>query len=327
MRALRLHRTGDETTAILETVGEADIPRGPVEVAVRYSSLNYKDGLAVTGRGKIIRGEFPFVPGIDLVGEVVSSSDDRFAPGDIVVGTGGGLGETIWGGYATRAFPNPDHLVRLPRSIDLVHAMAAGTAGFTAMLSVLALDSDDASRESDVLVTGASGGVGSWAIALLAASGYQVVASTGSSAVHDYLRRLGANAIIHRDELASGAERPLDSATWSGAVDTVGGATLSAVLSRVGRHGIVAACGNAGGHEFTTTVFPFILRGVRLYGIDSNTSANDERERVWARMAELMPSLPVDQMFDIISLAEVAEASERILRGDVRGRLVVDVNA
>ena len=185
MRALVLHREEEKSNdaggvrAAVETVNP--VSDGPVEVAVRYSSVNYKDGLAVTGRGKVIRGEFPFVAGIDMVGEVVSSSDDRFHKGDIVVGTGGGLGETVWGGYAERAFPNPEYLVRLPSSIDPVHAMAVGTAGVTAMLSVLALDSGPASRAGEVLVTGASGGVGSWAVGLLAASGYRVAASTGSS--------------------------------------------------------------------------------------------------------------------------------------------------
>ena len=331
MRALVLHREEERSDgaggvrASVETA--SPVSAGPVEVAVRYSSVNYKDGLAVTGRGKVVRGEFPFVAGIDLVGEVVSSDDDRFAKGDVVVGTGGGLGETIWGGYAERAFPDPEYLVRLPSAIDPVHAMAVGTAGVTAMLSVLALDSGRASRAGEVLVTGASGGVGSWAVGLLAASGYRIAASTGSSDAHEYLKHLGAHAIIHRDELASGPARPLDSAVWSGAVDTVGGATLAAVISRIGRHGTIVACGNAGGHEFTSSVFPFILRGVRLMGIDSNTSPAEERTRVWSRLAELIPRLPVDDMFNIISLADVPDAAERILRGDVRGRLVVDVNA
>ncbi len=310
----------------LETIREADLPTGPVTVAVRYSSINYKDGLAITGKGKIIRGTLPFVPGIDLAGEVIASEDDRFAIGDRVVGTGGGLGETVWGGYAEIARPDADYLVRLPDDLSFEHAMAIGTAGFTAMLAVMALERESIDRDEPVLVTGASGGVGSMAVALLASNGYNVEASTGKESAHEYLRALGARAIIQRDELSEGPSRPMESARWGGAVDTVGGQTLASIISRLGWHGSVAVCGNAGGAGLETTVFPFILRGVRMIGIDSNTSLREERERAWRRLVDELPEHALATMYEVIELDEVVDVSEAIVRGEVRGRRVVRVN-
>lgn len=310
----------------LEELSEEALPDGPVTVGVKYSSLNYKDGLAVTGRGKIIRGSLPFVPGIDLAGEVVASEHPDFAVGDRVVGTGGGLGETIWGGYAAFARPNPDFLVRLPDALSFEDAMAIGTAGFTAMLAVMALQREKVGTDLPILVSGASGGVGSSAVALLARNGYGVAASTGKSSAHEYLARLGAATVIHRDELSRGPARPMDSAAWAGAVDTVGGTTLATIISRLGWHGAVSVCGNAGGADLQTTVFPFILRGVKMIGIDSNTSPREEREEAWRRLSTEMPRDLLDEMHEVIALEDVPEACQRIVRGDVRGRIVVRVN-
>lgn len=325
IRALRIHRTENGAVPRLERLDEADLPAGTVTVDVSYSSLNYKDGLALTGRGKIIRGDLPFVPGIDLAGTVVESTDARFSAGDRVVGNGGGLGELIWGGYATRARPNPEYLAKLPDALSFEEAMAIGTAGFTAMLAVMTLEREQVDRNGTVLVSGASGGVGSLAVALLAANGFRVAASTGSRDAHDYLRMLGAVEIIDRSELSEGARRPLDSTTWSGAVDSVGGATLASILSRLGWHGTVAVCGNAGGAKVDTTVFPFILRGVKMMGIDSNTSPRAERQVAWQRLASELPRDALHAAYHVVSLAEVPDEAERIVRGQIRGRTVVRV--
>lgn len=326
--ALVLDEAGDRLAAAVRSLTTSDLPEGDVLVAVQYSSLNYKDGLAVTGKGKIIRGSYPFVPGIDLVGTVVASQSPQFAEGDVVVGTGWGLGELHWGGYSQQQRLRSDWLVPLPAGLSPKAAMVVGTAGLTAMLSVLALEAHGIGPDrGEVVVTGASGGVGSMAVALLGALGYTVVASTGSAAAHDYLRGLGAARVIDREELGRGPARPMDSARWAGAVDAVGGETLAAILSQLDRHGCVAACGLAGGASLQTTVFPFILRGVSLLGIDSNTCPNDLRRTAWERIAGTLSAETLDRMTaGVISLGEVPEASERILRGGVQGRLVVDVN-
>ncbi len=326
-RSLRIHSIADGRVSILlEQIPDTEDIDAAVTVRVRYSSINYKDALAVTGRGKIIRGELPFVPGIDLAGEVVTSSDPRFAPGDRVVGTGGGLGETISGGYSEIARPSPDHLVHIPDAFSFEEAMAIGTAGFTAMLSLMALDEGQVDKAMPVLVTGATGGVGSVAVALLARNGYDVVASTGKESAHDYLRALGAGKVIHRDELSDGPRRPMDSATWGGAVDTVGGKTLATVISRLGWRATVAACGNASGAELETTVFPFILRGVKMIGIDSNMSPRSERQTAWRRLSEELSLEMLDSMYKVIDLNEVEDACAAVLGGEVQGRLVVKVS-
>lgn len=326
-RALMIHSSSNGVPQVrMESVHASDLPDGEVTVAVRYSSINYKDALAITGRGRIIRGDLPFVPGIDLAGEVVDSKHSRFAVGDRVVGTGGGLGETIWGGYAEAARPNPDYLVHIPESFSYEQSMAIGTAGFTAMLSVMALDDGAVDKAMPVLVTGASGGVGSAAVALLARNGYEVDASTGKTNAREYLQSLGAKTILHRRELSDGASRPLDSATWSGAVDTVGGQTLAGLISRLGWRGTVAACGNAGGADLNTTVFPFILRGIRMIGIDSNQSPIAERTRAWERLRDEMPEDLLATMYRVVDLDDVVEVCTSVIQGSVRGRIVVRVN-
>jgi len=325
-RALVLHQEDAAVRPVLETVDETRLPEGDVLVDVAYSSLNYKDGLAVTGQGKVVRAAYPFVPGIDLAGTVAESSSPAFSEGDAVILTGWGTGEERWGGFAERARARAEHLVRLPEGMDLKEAMLVGTAGFTAMLSVLALEGMGVEPEDgDVAVTGASGGVGSTAVALLARAGYRVVASTGTASAHDYLKELGAAEVIGREVLGAGAQRPLDSARWAGAVDSVGGDTLEALLSQTKRHGCVAVCGLAGSHTLDTTVFPFILRGVVLYGIDSNTATHERREEAWARLAEAVRAGAFEGVGTTISLEEVVPYSEKIVRGETVGRVVVDV--
>lgn len=327
-RALILERKDDAVEASVEHLTEERLPEGDVVIDVTYSSLNYKDALAVTGRGKIIRGDYPFVPGIDLVGRIRTSDSKRFQSGDIVIGTGWGLGESHWGGYSETQRLSGSWLVPLPEGLSPEAAMVAGTAGFTAMLAVMELESRGvAPGGQEILVTGASGGVGSFAVALLSAYGYAVAASTGSPDAHAYLKRLGADRIIDREELASGAARPLDTTQWAGAVDVVGGKTLEAILSRIARHGAVAACGLTGGHDVHTTVYPFILRGVSLIGVDSNTCPNDVRLRAWKRLANRMTDDLVREIKTAtIGLSDVTDYCGRILAGGIRGRVVVDVS-
>lgn len=327
--ALVLDQIGGSLTAEIRSLDQDDLPEGEVLVSVLYSSLNYKDALAVTGTGKIIRGAYPFVPGIDLVGRVEASDVPAFSAGDVVIQTGGGLGEHTWGGYSQRQRVSARWLVPLPEAMTPLLAMEAGTAGFTAMLAVMTLEEHGVTPDrGEVVVTGASGGVGSFAVAVLARLGYTVVASSGSEDAYDYLRALGAARIIHRDDLGQGPERPLASARWAGAVDMVGGDTLAAILSTLARHGSVAVCGNAGGHHLNTTVFPFILRGVNLLGIDSNTATYERRRAVWKRLVEDFPaSAQALILAGVIPLNQVPALSEDVLHGRIRGRLVVDVNA
>lgn len=326
-RALFLDQPDGTLTAEVRTLSRADLPEGDVLIEVLYSSLNYKDGLAVTGKGKIIRGHYPFIPGIDLVGRVEASSSPDFAEGDLVIQTGGGLGETIWGGFSQMQRVPAEWLVALPEGMTPLRAMEMGTAGFTAMLAVMALEAHGLTTErGEVVVTGASGGVGSIAVAILAHLGYDVTASSGSEDAYDYLRDLGAARIIHRNELSEGPSRPMQSARWVGAVDTVGDTTLASVLSMLGRHGAVAACGNAGGHELHTTVFPFILRGVNLLGIDSNTASLGQRREAWERLVDLPKAIADRILAGVIHLGQVPAMAEEITRGRLCGRIVVDVN-
>lgn len=324
-QALVLNQQNGRTIADLTTLTEADLPAGDVLVAVEYSSLNYKDGLAVTGKGKIVR-QFPMVPGIDLAGTVLASTAPAYAPGDRVVLTGWGVGERYWGGYAQRARVRADWLVPMPDARDSRWAMALGTAGFTAMLSVLALEQagvrPDAAKP--VLVTGASGGVGSLAVALLARLGYRVTAGTGRPENEPYLRELGAVEFVDRETLSQPC-RPLEAQRWSGVVDTVGGQVLARALAETDLHGAVAACGLAGGVELPTTVMPFILRGVKLLGIDSATCPVEPRRMAWQRLVDGLPTAVLDRMTQVIPLAEVPRWAETILAGQVRGRVVVDL--
>jgi acrylyl-CoA reductase (NADPH) len=323
---LFLHRDGDALSARLEPFEEKALPPGDVLVSIQYSSLNYKDGLAVTGKGKIVRGDFPFVPGIDLSGIVEASTHPDFVPGDAVLLTGYGTGEARWGGFATRARVSGDHLIHVPEGLDLFDAMALGTAGFTAMLAAMALEKAGF-VDGDCVVTGATGGVGSLAVLLLARAGRRVVASTGKAEAAAYLRDLGAAEVIGRDVLGGGPERPLDRARWGGAVDTVGGPTLAAVIAALQPHASVAACGNAQSPELATTVFPFILRGVNLLGVDSNTCPMPVRKEAWARLAREVPRDTLHELTTTIALTDVPDYARRITEGAMRGRVVVDLEA
>ncbi|MFB2584891.1 MDR family oxidoreductase [Herbiconiux liukaitaii] len=296
-----------------------------VDLDVLFSSINFKDGLALLGRPGVVR-EWPLVPGIDIVGRVTSSASPRFAPGDVVLLNGDGIGEARHGGLATRARVRPDALIPLPDALTPERAAAVGTAGFTAMLAVLALD--DAGVTPDVgpvLVTGAAGGVGSVAVSLLAGRGFEVVASTGRvSTQSDYLRALGASRIVDRAELGEQG-KPLQSQQWAGAVDSVGSHTLANVLAQTRYGGTVVACGLAQGPDLPASVMPFILRSVTLTGANSVEAPLALRERAWAALAEELDAGALDSMTETIGLDGVLDIAERILEGDVRGRTVVDV--
>lgn len=328
-RALVLDKSDEGVTAAPREVTQNQLreqrPDGDVLVSVRYSSLNYKDALAVTGEGKIVRSSYPFVPGIDLVGTVVSSSSPEFREDDIVVQTGWNLGEKYWGGFSQLQLLKSDELVYLPGGLSLKDAMIIGTAGFTAMISVMALEANEVTPAGgDVLVSGASGGVGSFAVALLSDLGYSVVASTGSEGAAEYLKELGASRVIGREELSEGPEGLLDSARWTGAVDTVGGKSLATILSQLKSHGSVASCGNAGGVKVETNVFPFILRGVNWLGVESNTYPKAKRRRVWRRLARSFSRDKLHQILScVIALEEIPEMSKTLLNDEVRGRIVV----
>lgn len=322
-KALVLNQHDKQTLATIEQLGDSQLPEGNVLIDVDYSSLNYKDGLAITGKGKIVR-QFPMVPGIDLTGTVCESSDERYQPGDKVVLTGWGVGEGHWGGMAQKARLNADWLVPLPAALDGKQSMMIGTAGLTAMLCVQALvDAGVKPQAGEVLVTGASGGVGSVAVTLLAQLGYQVAAVTGRAAENgDWLKSLGASRIIERHELEEPA-RPLEKQLWVGAVDTVGSKVLAKVLAQVDYDGAVAACGLAGGFDLPTTVMPFILRNVKLLGIDSVMCPYEKRMAAWQRLSELLPASFYAQACREVNLEEVPECAEAITRGQITGRVVI----
>lgn len=322
-KALVLNQHDKQTLATIEQLDDSQLPEGNVLIDVDYSSLNYKDGLAITGKGKIVR-QFPMVPGIDLTGTVCESSDERYQRGDKVVLTGWGVGEGHWGGMAQKARLNADWLVPLPAALDGKQSMMIGTAGLTAMLCVQALvDAGVKPQAGEVLVTGASGGVGSVAVTLLAQLGYQVAAVTGRAAENgDWLKSLGASRIIERHELEEPA-RPLEKQLWVGAVDTVGSKVLAKVLAQVDYDGAVAACGLAGGFDLPTTVMPFILRNVKLLGIDSVMCPYEKRMAAWQRLSELLPASFYAQACREVNLEEVPECAEAITRGQITGRVVI----
>lgn len=303
-----------------------DLPdQGPVWVAVDCSSLNYKDALALTGRGRILKG-YPMVPGIDLAGTVLDGGGSDLRPGDAVLVTGRGIGEEHWGGYAGLARVQAEWCLPLPAGLDARRAMLVGTAGYTAMLAAMTLEDHGLTPgDGEVLVTGAAGGVGSFAVAILSALGHRVIVSTGRLEEGDYLRALGAAEVIHRAELSTPPTRPLGPARWAGAVDSVGGHTLATVISQTRRHGTVASCGLAGGSDLATTVFPFILRGVNLCGVDSNYCLRARRAEAWRRLAALPESLLARIDAGTVGLEGLPAAAERMLAGGVRGRLVVRV--
>jgi acrylyl-CoA reductase (NADPH) len=324
--ALVVRRDEDgAVTSAVEQLEASQLPDGDVEVAVEYSTLNYKDGLCLTGGGGLVR-TYPHVPGIDFAGTVVASEDARYAVGDRVVLTGWRVGEAWWGGYAQRARVKADWLVPLPDGLSTRNAMAIGTAGFTAMLSIMALEDHGLTPDQGpVLVTGATGGVGSVATAILSSLGYEVAAVTGRPELEGYLRDLGASSIVAREDLADRG-KPLESARWAGCVDAVGGVVLARALAQMKYGASVAAVGLAGGMGLDTTVAPFILRAVNLLGIDSVMQPYARRVVGWERLTGELPSGRLDAMVETISLADVGERGPAILQGQVRGRIVVDVN-
>lgn len=322
-KALLLENQDGKTVPTLTRLDESQLPAGEVRVAVSYSSLNYKDGLAITGKGKIVR-QWPLVPGIDFAGTVLESTDDRYQPGDRVVLTGWGVGEGHWGGMAEQARVKADWLVPLPAGLDERQAMCIGTAGLTAMLCVLALEEAGVTPQSgEILVTGAAGGVGSTAVALLAALGYQVAALTGRPEEQgELLTALGASRIVPRSALLEPA-KPLEKQLWAGAVDTVGSQVLAKLLAQMNYGGAVAACGLAGGFDLPTSVMPFILRNVRLQGVDSVMCPLARRQLAWQRLARDLPASFFAQAVTEIGLEQVAEAAEAITQGQIAGRTLV----
>lgn len=323
MQALILEQQDGKTLASVQPLDENQLPEGDVTVDVHWSSLNYKDALAIIGKGKIIRN-FPMIPGIDFAGTVRTSEDPRFHAGQEVLLTGWGVGENHWGGLAERARVKGDWLVALPKGLDGRKAMVIGTAGFTAMLCVMALeDAGIRPEDGEIVVTGASGGVGSTAVALLHKLGYQVAAVSGRESTHDYLKSLGANRILGRDEFAE--SRPLEKQLWAGAIDTVGDKVLAKVLAQMNYGGCVAACGLAGGFALPTTVMPFILRNVRLQGVDSVMTPPDRRAQAWQRLVNDLPESFFTQAATEITLADAPKFADAIINNQVQGRTLVKV--
>lgn len=323
MQALILEQSADQhTLANVREISPQQLPENNVTVAVQWSGLNYKDALAITGRGKIIR-QFPMIPGIDFAGTVLESADPRYQAGDAVILTGWGVGETYFGGLAEQARVNADWLLPLPAGLSQRQSMIIGTAGLTAMLCVMALEAGGVTPEQgEVLVTGAGGGVGSVAVSLLSQLGYRVVAVTGRAENHAYLQALGASRIIERAALSEPG-RPLDKQHWAGAIDTVGGQMLANVLAQTTYGGTVAACGLAGGAGLPTTVMPFILRNVRLQGVDSVQAPYAVRQQAWSRLATLLPESFYQQAAQEITLAQAPEYAARLLDNQVTGRTLV----
>jgi len=324
-KALVVEKEDQGTSASVQDLTLADLPEAEVTVAVEYSTVNYKDGLCIGPGGGLVRN-YPHVPGIDFAGTVEASSDDRYKTGDKVVLTGWRVGEAHWGGYSQKARVRADWLVPLPKGLTTRQAMAVGTAGFTAMLAVQTLE-DHGIKAGPVLVTGAAGGVGSVAVALLSAMGKQVAAVTGRPEQAEYLTSLGATQIVPREDLAETVKRPLEGETWGGCVDAVGGAMLARLLGQMEYGASVAAVGLAGGASLPATVIPFLLRGVNLLGIDSVLQPYENRVRAWDRLAELLPMDKLEAMIVEKTLEDLPRTGADILKGQVRGRVVVDVNA
>ena len=316
-----------KTSAAVEQISTDQLSEGNVVVNVEYSTVNYKDGLCIGPGGGLVR-EYPHVPGIDFAGIVESSDDPRYSAGDSVLLTGWRVGEVHWGGYAQKARVSADWLVPLPSGLSSRQAMAVGTAGFTAMLAVMALEDHGLKYDQGpVLVTGAAGGVGSVATAILANLGYEVAAVTGRPETEDYLRGLGATQIVPREEIKETVKRPLERETWAGCVDAVGGDMLARVLGQMKYGGSVSAVGLAGGAGLPATVIPFLLRGVNLLGIDSVMQPYDNRLRAWERIARDLPMDKLETMIQPATLGDLPALGKDILKGNVKGRVVVDVNA
>jgi acrylyl-CoA reductase (NADPH) len=316
-----------KTSAAVEQISTDQLPEGNVVVNVEYSTVNYKDGLCIGPGGGLVR-EYPHVPGVDFAGTVESSNDARYNAGDSVVLTGWRVGEVHWGGYAQKARVNANWLVPLPSGLSSRQAMAVGTAGFTAMLAVMALEDHGLNPDQGpVLVTGAAGGVGSVATAILANLGYEVAAVTGRPETEDYLRGLGATLIVPREDINETVKRPLERETWAGCVDAVGGDMLARILGQMKYGGSVSAVGLAGGAGLPATVIPFLLRGVNLLGIDSVMQPYDNRLRAWERIAKDLPMDKLEAMIHPATLGDLPALGKDILKGQVKGRVVVDVNA
>ena len=323
-RAFVVDRDGDDFSASVQVLEEADLPEGDVTVAVEWSDLNYKDGLACTPNGRVVT-KYPMTLGIDFAGAVVESSDSRYAAGDLVVATGYDLGTGHPGGYAERVRLSGDWLSPLPEGMTSEEAMTLGTAGITAAMSIDAIERAGIGPDAGpVIVSGATGGVGSTAVAMLAARGYTVHASTGKSAEHDFLRALGASEILDREELAAESRRPLESERWAAGIDPVGGTTTASILRQTKYGGVVALSGLTGGVGVSTNVMPFVLRGVSLAGIESVYWPGEDRPRLWARMAEDFSGRNLLDLVEArVGLEDVPDAAARILAGDVRGRILV----
>ena len=302
------------------------LPEGDVTVAVEYSTVNYKDGLCINATGGLVRN-FPHVPGVDFAGTVEASDDPRFKAGDRVVLNGWRVGEVRWGGYAQKARVSADWLVAIPDAISTKQAMAIGTAGYTSMLSVMALEDHGLKQgNGEVLVTGAAGGVGSVATAILAKLGYEVACVTGRPETADYLTSLGATKIVAREEINETVKRPLEAETWAGCIDAVGSAMLARVLGQMKYGSSVAAVGLAGGADLPASVVPFLLRGVNLLGIDSGMQPHENRVRAWNRLATDLPMDKLESMIEMATLTDLPKLGKAILKGQVKGRVVVDVN-
>ena len=326
-KAHLLSETDGKVTGALTELEESRLPEGDVTVAVEYSTLNYKDGMVLKGIGRLVRS-YPHVPGVDFAGTVSESRDPRWKAGDKVVLTGWRVGEWHWGGYAEKARVKGDWLVALPKGLTTKQAMAVGTAGFTAQLAVMALEKHGVRpADGEILVTGASGGVGSVAVALLAKAGFTVAAVTGRPEQEAYLKDIGASVIVPRAELAEAPTRPLDKERWGGCIDNVGGTMLARLLTQMKYRSAVASVGLAGGNVLNTTVLPFLLRGVSLLGIDSVLSPAAERAAAWARLAQDLPLAKLDGMTEVKGLADLPALADAILKGQVRGRTVIDVKA
>ena len=325
-KALVVDSNGGTVSTSMQTVDEASLPPGNVRVAVEYSTVNYKDGLVVTGQGGLVK-KYPHVPGIDFAGTVLESEHPAHRPGDKVVLTGWRVGEVQWGGHAQKASVKGEWLVPLPAGLTTSQAMAIGTAGLTAMLAVLALENQGLDPSAgEVLITGAAGGVGSVAVAILAKLGFHVVASTGRPEAREYLEQLGAESVIDRSPFAESAKRPLEGERWAGCIDSVGGNTLARVLAQTRYGRSVAAVGLAGGNKLEHTVIPFILRGVNLLGIDSVMCPIPRRLEAWSRLQKDLPRDKLDAITETAPLEEVPRIAQRIVQGRVRGRVVIDVN-
>ena len=325
--ALVVEKTEDGTHAEVRSVSYDDLPAGDVTVSVDYSTVNYKDGLCIGPGGGLVR-TYPHVPGIDFSGTVETSDDPRYDVGDAVILTGWRVGEARWGGYAQKARVKADYLVPLPDGLTTRQAMAVGTAGFTSMLAIMALEDHGLKPgQGPVLVTGAAGGVGSVATAILANLGYEVAAVTGRPETGNYLKELGAETIVDRSELNETTKRPLEAEIWAGCVDAVGGAMLARVLGQIKYGGSVAAVGLAGGSSLPTTVIPFLLRGINLLGIDSVMQPYENRKRAWNRIATDLPLAKLEAMVSSATLSDLPALGRDILKGNVKGRVVINVNA